>query len=121
MKSNRLFATAALLGALSFALPLTTRAQDNSVESGAKEMYQGAKTDVRDTDITTKVKGALDTDPITKHSTVHVVTESGVVTLSGDVPNAKVLLQAQKIAQNTEHVKSVQNNLKVDAANASAM
>jgi osmotically-inducible protein OsmY len=49
------------------------------------------------------------------------VTESGVVTLSGDVPNAKVLLQAQKIAQNTEHVKSVQNNLKVDAANASAM
>ena len=53
MKSNRLFATAALLGALSFALPLTSRAQDNSVESGAKEMYHGANADVRDAGITT--------------------------------------------------------------------
>jgi len=121
MKSNRLFATAALLGALSFALPLTTRAQDNSVESGAKEMYHGAKTDVRDAGITTKIKGALDTNPITKSSTIHVDTEDGVVNLSGNVASAKVMLEAQKIAQNTEHVKSVQNNLKVDASNASAM
>ena len=121
MKSNRLIAAAALLGAISFAMPLTTRAQDNSMESGAKEMYHGAKTDVKDTAITTKVKGALDTNPITKSSTIHVDTENGVVNLSGIVPNASVIAEAQKIAQNTEHVKTVQNNLKVDASSASTM
>jgi hypothetical protein len=113
MKTNRLIATAALLGAISFALPMTSRAQDNSVESGAKEMYHGAKTDVKDTGITTKIKTALDTDPITKHSTIHVDTESGVVTLSGDVPNGSISRQAATIAANTEHVKSVNNQLKV--------
>ena len=57
MKSNRLFATAALLGAISFAMPIYAHAQDNSMEGGAKEMYHGAKTDVKDTGITTKIKG----------------------------------------------------------------
>jgi len=122
MKANRLFATAALLGAISFAMPIYAHAQDNSMEGGAKEMYHGAKTDVRDTAITTKIKGALDTDPITKSSTIHVDTNAGVVSLTGEVPNAKVMLQAQKIAQNTEHVKTVQNNLTVASpSNAAGM
>jgi hyperosmotically inducible protein len=121
MKSNRLFATAALLGALSFSLPLYAHAQDNSVEGGAKEMYQGAKTDVKDTGITTKIKTALDTNPITKHATIHVDTNAGIVNLTGAVPSASVVREAQRIAQATEHVKSVQNNLTVDASQASAM
>jgi len=122
MKSNRLFATAALLGAISFAMPIYAHAQDNSMEGGAKEMYHGAKTDVRDTAITTKIKGALDTDPITKSSTIHVDTNDGIVNLTGEVPNAKVMLQAQRIAQNTEHVKTVQNNLTVASpSNAAGM
>jgi hyperosmotically inducible protein len=122
MKSNRLFATAALLGAISFAMPIYAHAQDNSIEGGAKEMYHGAKADVKDTAITTKIKAALDTDPITRSSTIHVDTDNGIVNLTGDVPNAKVMAQAQKIAQNTEHVKSVSNNLTVAApSNASGM
>jgi len=123
MKSNRLFATAALLGAISFAMPMYAHAQDNSVESGAKEMWHGAKTDVRDADITTKVKGALDTDPITKHYTIHVDTADGMVRLYGDVPSRKVMRRAENIAQNTEHVKSVRNDIKIENAanNASGM
>jgi osmotically-inducible protein OsmY len=122
MKSNRFFATAALLGAISFAMPMYAHAQDNSMEGGAKEMYHGAKTDVRDAGITTKIKGALDTNPITKSSTIHVDTNDGVVNLTGEVRSAKVMLAAQKIAQNTEHVKSVSNNLTVAApVNASGM
>jgi hyperosmotically inducible protein len=122
MKSNRLFATAALLGAISFAMPIYAHAQDNSMEGGAKEMYHGAKTDVRDTAITTKVKTALDTDPITKSATIHVDTNDGIVNLTGEVPNAKVMQQAQRIAQNTEQVKTVQNNLTVAApGNAAGM
>ena len=119
MKSKRIFATAALLGAISFALPMYAHAQDDSMEGGAKEMYHGAKADVRDAGITTKIKGALDTNPITRSSTIHVDTNNGVVNLSGQVPSAKVMMEAQKIAQNTEHVRTVENNLTV--ANGSAM
>jgi hyperosmotically inducible periplasmic protein len=124
MKYNRLFATAALLGAISFALPIYAHAQDssgNSVEGGAKEMYHGAKTDVKDSAITTKIKTALDTDPITKSSTIHVDTNAGVVSLTGDVPSARVAAQAQSIAQNTKHVKTVTNNLKIAGNNAAGM
>jgi len=121
MKYNRLFATAALLGAFSFALPIYAHAQDNSVEGGAKEMYHGAKADVKDAAITTKIKGALDTDPITKSSTIHVDTNAGVVNLTGDVPSAQVAAQAHKIAQNTEHVKAVTNNLKIAGNTAAGM
>jgi hyperosmotically inducible protein len=120
MKSNRLFAAAALIGAISFSMPLVANAQDNAVESGAKEMYHGTKTEVTDTAITTKVKTALDTDPITKSSTIHVVTENGVVTLSGDVANASVSEQAERIAQSTASVKSVTNQLTVQSASNSA-
>ena len=121
MKSNRLFATAALLGAISFAMPIYALAQDNSIEGGAKEMYHGAKADVKDTAITTKIKTALDTDPITRSSTIHVDTDNGIVNLTGAVPNAQVMAQAQKIAQNTEHVKSVTNNLTVGAPSNAGM
>jgi hyperosmotically inducible protein len=122
MKYNRLFATAALLGAISFAMPICVHAQDNSVEGGAKEMWHGAKADVKDASITTKIKGALDTDPITKSSTIHVDTDNGIVNLTGDVPNARVMAEAQKVAQNTENVKAVRNNLTVAApSNASGM
>lgn len=121
MKSNRLFATAALLGAISFAMPIYAHAQDNSIEGGAKEMYHGAKADVKDAAITTKIKTALDTDPVTKSSTIHVDTNGRTVTLSGDVPNMAVASQAVKIARNTEHVESVNNNLKITGNNAAGM
>ena len=116
MKSNRLIAAAALIGAISFAMPLVTHAEDNSIEAGAKEMYHGAKADVKDTGITTKIKTALDTNPITKSYTIHVDTDNGIVTLSGDVPNSSVSSEAARIARNTEHVKSVRNDLKVQNA-----
>ncbi len=121
MKPNRLIAAAALLGAISFAMPLTSRAEDHSMEAGAKEMYHGAKTDVRDAGITTKVKTALATNPVTKSYTIHVDTDNGVVNLTGNVPSPTVMKEAEQIAQSTEHVKSVQNNLKVDASSASGM
>ena len=116
MKTNRLFAIAALVGAMSFAMPLHARAQDNSVESGLKSTYEGAKQDVKDTAITTKVKTALATDPITKEATIHVDTMQGVVSLTGDVANQSIAMQAEKIAKGTEHVKAVKNELKVQSA-----
>ena len=116
MKTNRLFAAAAIIGAISLSMPLLAHTEDKSVESGVKETYEGAKQDVKDTGITAKIKTALDTDPITKGSTIHVDTDQGVVTLTGDVPNASVSKQAARIGKHTEHVKGVKNELKVQSA-----
>ncbi|HXN85257.1 MAG TPA: BON domain-containing protein [Candidatus Binataceae bacterium] len=88
----------------------------NSVESGTKEAYHGTKTEIKDTAITTKIKTALDTDPITKSTTIHVDTEHGIVTLSGNVSSMEISNQAQKIATATKHVKSVNNELKLQNA-----
>jgi osmotically-inducible protein OsmY len=116
MKSSKLFAAAALFGVMSFALPICTRAQDNSISKGASEMYHGAKQDVKDTAITTKVKAALDTDKTTAHQVIHVDTVNGVVTLTGEVPSMTISQRAQEVAQNTSGVKAVRNELQVKSA-----
>ena len=119
MKTNRLFAAAAILGAMAFTTPMLAHAEDHSVESGAKEMYQGAKQDVKNAGVTAKIKTALAANPITKGYTIHVDTDdAGVVTLSGDVPNMSVSKEAERIAKNTEHVTSVRNELKLQNASA---
>ena len=122
MKSNRLFAVAALYGAISFAMP-PAHAEDhkNSTEGSAKKVYVSGESDVKDEDLTSKVKTALAIDPITKGAKIHVAAESGgIVTLSGDVPNTTVIEEAKQVAQNTENVKLVLNNLKIEnVSNAS--
>lgn len=119
MKSNRLFAIAALFGAISFAMPLHSHAGDNSIEASAMQMHAG-EADVKDAGITSRIKTALAIDPITKSATIHVETDHGIVNLTGDVPNVLVVQEAQEVAQNTAQVKSVRNNLKVDkTSNAS--
>jgi hyperosmotically inducible periplasmic protein len=112
MKSNRLLAVAVLIEAVSFALPLYGRAQGNSIEGGAEQMYQGAEA-VNDAGITSRVKTALAINPITKDAMIHVDTDNGIVSLTGNVSNASVMQEAQEIAQNMEHVKGVRNNLRV--------
>ncbi len=117
MKStSKLFAAAALFGVMSLALPVCTQAQDHSVEKGASEMYQGAKQDVKDTAITTKVKAALDTDKMTSHQVIHVDTVNGVVTLTGEVPSMTISQHAQEVAQSTSGVRAVRNELQVRSA-----
>src|SRR5438132_9581888 len=49
--------------------------------------WQGTKTEVKDTDITSKVKMALHNDKLTKDENIHVKTVDGVVTLRGHAPS----------------------------------
>ena len=120
MKLTRLFAAAALIGAVSFALPLYAYAEDNPAEDGA-QVDKSAEAEVNDAGITSRIKTAFAINPITKDATIHVDTDNGIVNLTGDVPNASVMQEAQEVAQNAGQVKGVRNNLKVEnISNASS-
>lgn len=76
-----------------------------------KHAYQGAATAVTDTAITAMVKGALHENKITSGSEIHVDTVAGVVTPKDIVASANVSATAQQIAQQTNGVKDVRNEL----------
>jgi hypothetical protein len=90
----------------------------NSAENAAsdtgqaiKHAYQGTVTAISDTAITAKVKTALHENKLTKGSDIHVDTVAGVVTLKGTVPSAHTAATAQRVAQQTNGVKEVRNEL----------
>lgn len=66
---------------------------------------------VKDSVITSKVKGKLLKDEGLKSLKVSVKTNQGVVLLSGFVETEDQIQQAEKIAAETEGVKSVKNSL----------
>ncbi|MEO8524230.1 MAG: BON domain-containing protein [Caldimonas sp.] len=70
---------------------------------------------IEDGAITAKVKTALLADPDVKGLKIDVDTRNGVVTLSGTVEKNANLDRAEKIARDTEGVKSVDNQLVVKA------
>jgi hyperosmotically inducible protein len=66
---------------------------------------------VKDSVITSKIKGNLLKDEGLKSLKVSVETHKGVVQLSGFVETESQIQQAEKIAAETEGVKSVKNSL----------
>jgi hyperosmotically inducible periplasmic protein len=69
---------------------------------------------VKDSAITTKVKTKLAADHLTSLGRIHVDTDqNGVVWLSGTARSQAAIDQAVSLARDTEHVKSVHNNLTV--------
>jgi hyperosmotically inducible protein len=74
------------------------------------------QTFVKDSVITTKVKANLTADKASNLARVHVDTDqNGVVWLSGTVESAAVASRAVAIAEKTEGVRSVHNDIKVKA------
>jgi osmotically-inducible protein OsmY len=76
-----------------------------------KHAYHGTATALSDTAITAKVKSALHENKITKGADIHVDTVAGVVTLKGTVSSAETSATAQQVAQQTNGVKEVKNEL----------
>jgi hyperosmotically inducible protein len=71
---------------------------------------------VKDSAITTKIKAKLAAEHITSMGRIHVDTDkNGVVWLSGTARSQAAIDQAVSIAENTEHVVSVKNHLKIRA------
>jgi hyperosmotically inducible protein len=69
---------------------------------------------VKDSAITTKIKTKLAADHLTSLGRIHVDTdENGIVWLTGTARSQKAITRAVSIARNTEHVKSVHNELTV--------
>ncbi len=71
-----------------------------------------------DESLTTDIQSKLYADATTKAANINVAVKDGVVTLSGDVPSSDVELEAMKVANGTAGVKSVTDQLKVNAAAA---
>ena len=69
---------------------------------------------VKDSAITTKIKTKLAADHLTSLGRIHVDTDrNGVVWLTGTARSQEAIEQAVSLARNTEHVKSVRNDLTV--------
>ena len=71
---------------------------------------------VKDSAITTEIKTKLASDHITSLGRIHVDTDKdGVVWLSGSARTQAAIDKAVSIARNTEHVRSVHNDIKIKA------
>src|SRR5690349_18505517 len=78
----------------------------------------GNKSTASDQQLTTEIQAKLYADAATKPANVTVAVKDGIVTLSGDVPNSDVELQAMKLANGTQGVRSVNDQMKINAAMA---
>ncbi len=69
---------------------------------------------VKDSAITTKIKTKLAADHLTSLGRIHVDTdENGRVWLTGTARSQAAIEQAGSLARDTEHVKSVHNDLTI--------
>jgi osmotically-inducible protein OsmY len=92
------------------------------VDRGAGSSRGGARTRLRDNPvddawITMKIQSKYFIHDEIKSRTVDVDTKNGTVTLKGSVPSDIAKHAAEVIAQDTEGVSRVVNNLKVEANN----
>src|SRR5438128_4736170 len=69
---------------------------------------------IDDTTVSAKVKSKLAGDPQTSAIKIGVQTNAGVVTLSGTVPTDAEKDKAEQIAKNTDGVKRVVNDIRVN-------
>src|SRR5580658_1459965 len=86
-------------------------AAGSDTAAAAKHAYHGTKTAAKDTIITAKVKKALHGE--FSGSDIHVTTVAGVVTLRGQVASQDAASRAQQLAQQTDGVANVNNQLRV--------
>src|SRR3981081_2045143 len=130
---NSTYRILALVPAISIGLAISALAQDtrpsapapastsrhrpgDNTEGAVKNAYTGTATALTDTKITTKVKAAFATGKGIDSNDIHVKTTAGVVTLGGQVKNSAMAARLVAIAKNTEGVRAVTNDLRVNPA-----
>jgi len=86
----------------------------------AKESGRKVGTGANDTWLWIKTRFDLAAADDLRDSTINVDVDNDVVTLSGTVASAAQKTRAEAVAKSVEGVKSVRNQLKVEAANANA-
>ena len=79
----------------------------------AKDAYHGTTREAKDLTITTEVKTKFAKDKQVKASDIRVSTAAGIVTLQGNVPSPEMAQRAAQMAEQTNGVTSVNNQLMV--------
>jgi len=74
---------------------------------------QRTAVDARDKDIKKGVKARMDKDAVLKDVDIAVRSDNGMVTLMGEVSEARVSARANEVARGTSGVRSVRNEIKV--------
>lgn len=92
----------------------------SDIRVATKDTYYAAKTALRDTETTAKVKAAFHRDSTTHPYDIDVTTTAGVVTLEGKIPSHDVAMRAKQLAMETEGVRRVRDRMVIiSAASAS--
>jgi len=105
-----------ILVAGALAAPAAVYAADTqSSPSGTSSKTDTVKESVGDATITTKIKTDFAVDKEVSALKIHVDTDKGVVTLTGDAKTKTEADKAVSIAKNTKGVVSVKNEIKVGA------
>jgi len=81
----------------------------------AHDAIEGARTDLQDGWLTTKIEAKYFADPDVKGRRIDVTTENGVVTLAGSVDDERARQKAVAIARDTDGVIRVQDQLTAEA------
>jgi BON domain len=92
-----------------------------ATKNEAKLAYDKTKVAVKDTTVTAKAKEALAENKSTSSAShsIHVKTEHGIVTLSGDVDSLATAQSATQVVGQLNGVKKVNNELRTSTAPAS--
>ena len=98
--------------------PLAGHAADKATDK-KEGMIPRVKEITEDTTITGKVKGEFAKDKTVSALGIHVDTNKGVVTLSGNAKSREEAEKAVAIAKSTAGVSSVKNEIKITSANPS--
>jgi hyperosmotically inducible protein len=91
-------------------------ADTQSSPSGTSSRTETVKESVEDAAITTKIKTDFAVDKQVSALNIHVDTDKGVVTLSGNAKTKEEADKAVSIAKNTKGVTSVKNDIKLGAS-----
>lgn len=79
-----------------------------------KSTIEIGKEILTDSAITTTIKAKFLKDSFFKAKNIHVVTEKGIVTLSGELSSSTETNQAVEIATKTDGVKKVISKIQID-------
>jgi hyperosmotically inducible protein len=90
--------------------PSVKAGADDAADS-VRHAYRGAKDQIGDATLTTKVKAAMLTDHVTKNYTIHVESDHGTVTLAGNVDSPATAAHAQMVVGKVSGVAMVKNEL----------
>ncbi len=86
-------------------------AKNGAVGQSAKHLYRATRDEATDAALTTEIKTALLKDKATRTLGIHVKSNQGLVTLTGQVDSPQTAAEAQSIVAHVSGVQSVKNDL----------